>query len=175
MTKISSSGLRAPAPFEGLNVNFCKNPKCANFGVPETPFRTRLFKGTLPGPSHYGLVATGKGKPALKCALCSEVFPMRSNQAVYEELCRLSAYLLPADEPSCPTEGCPSFKVPHSAAEGAYAQFGKTAAGTPRFQCRHCRKTFSGAGKSTQKQYMAHKNREVFSPSHKQDALTPHG
>lgn len=36
MPEISSGGakrLRLPPPFEGVNVNFCKNPLCPNFGV----------------------------------------------------------------------------------------------------------------------------------------------
>ena len=145
MAKISSAGLRAPGPFEGLNVNFCKNPKCANFGVPETHhLPNRLLKywfrfpkstaetvayplgvskkllvarlsgrkfcvlgclevfqqpakrtsGATPQPGDYMLTAAGKGKPQLKCLLCGEIMPMRSNQGIVEELTRVMAYRL---------------------------------------------------------------------------------
>lgn len=30
----TSEKLRLPHPFNGVNVNFCKNPLCSNFGVP---------------------------------------------------------------------------------------------------------------------------------------------
>lgn len=63
LAKISSSGFRAPGPFEGLNVNFCKNPKCANFGVAETPHRKKIAAGATPQPGDYSLVTAGKGKP----------------------------------------------------------------------------------------------------------------
>lgn len=162
MAKISSAGFRAPAPFGGLNVNFCKNPKCANFGVPETLHRTKRAPGTPPQPGDYSLVAAGKGKPLLKCGLCAETLPMRSNQGVQEELDRVMAYLVESDEPSCLNEACTLFTVPFSMAAGAYVQRGKTAAGTQRYRCNACKKTFSGAGKSTKKQRMPHKNRDVM-------------
>lgn len=88
---------------------------------------------------------------------------MRSNQGIHEELTRLMAYLEAPPEPSCPNEACTLFTVPLSLAADLYAQFGKTAAGSPRYRCGACMKTFSGAGKSTKKQRMPHKNREVFS------------
>lgn len=45
---------------------------------------------------------------------------------------------------------------------GAYVLRGKTAAGTQRYRCNVCKTTFSGAGKSTKRQRMPHKNRDVF-------------
>lgn len=162
MAKFSSAGLRAPGAFEGLNVNFCKNPKCANFGVPETAHRARRARGTLPAPGDYTLVAAGKGKPLLKCSLCSETLPMRSNQGVHEELQRVMTYLAGSDGPACPTETCSLFGVPLAIAGDGYVQRGMTAAGTQRYLCNVCLKTFSAAGKSTKKQRMPHKNREVF-------------
>lgn len=163
MAKISSAGFRAPAPFEGINVNFCKNPKCNNFGVPERAHRKKRMPGVSPEPGDYTRVSAGKAKPQLKCGLCGEIFPVRSNQGVHEELTRLMAYLTKADEPSCANEPCTLFDVPLSLAGGMYAQRGKTAAGTQRYRCGACMKTFSGAGKSTKKHRMPHKNREVFS------------
>lgn len=162
LAKISSAGLRAPGPFEGLNVNFCKNPKCANFGVPETPRRKKLAAGAAPQPGDYSLVAAGKGKPLLKCRLCGESLPMRSNQGIVEELTRVMAYLAGSDDPACQNEACALFTVPLSLAGGQYVQRGKTAAGTQRYRCNACKKTFSGVGKSTNKHRMPHKNRDVF-------------
>lgn len=163
MAKISSEGFRAPAPFEGLNVNHCKNPKCFNFGVPETAHRVKRTPGLDPQPGDYSLVAAGKSKPLLKCALCGETLPMRNNQGIADELARFTAYLNASDEPSCHNEACSLHTVPLSLAGEMYVLRGLTAAGTQRYRCNACGKTFSGAGKSTKKHRMPHKNREVFS------------
>lgn len=162
MAKISSAGLRAPDQYEGINVNFCKNPKCANFGVPETPNRPKRSAGEANQPGDYILVAAGKGKPLLSCTLCGESLPMRNNQGIHEELTRVMSYLEAPDEASCGNAACSLFTVPLSLAGDLYVQFGKSAAGTPRYRCGACMKTFSGVGKSTKKQRMPHKNREVF-------------
>ncbi len=162
MAKISSAGFRAPAPFEGLNVNHCKNPKCGNFGVPERPHRIKRAPGTPPEVGDYSITSAGRGKPQLKCALCGESMPMRSNQGVHEEVSRLTAYLTELPQPSCPNVSCTMASVPLAMADGIYVQFGKTAAGTPRYRCKACQRTFSGAGKSTKRQRMPHKNRDVF-------------
>lgn len=162
MAKISSAGFRAPAPFEGLNVNHCKNPKCANFGVPERTHRVKRAPGAAPEVGDYSITSAGKGKPLLKCALCAESMPMRSNQGIHEELSRLSGYLTEGDQPSCPNTSCAMAGVPLALAEGIYVQFGKTAAGTPRYRCNACLRTFSGTGKAAKRQRMPHKNRDVF-------------
>lgn len=162
MAKISSEGFRAPAPFAGLSVNHCKSPTCANFGIPERPFRVRRTPGAPSEPGDYTLVAAGAGKPVLKCALCGESTPLRSNQGVHEELERLAGYLLPPGALSCPTPTCAAKATSTAEPSELYVQFGKTAAGTPRYRCRSCRKTFSGAGRPAKRQRMPHKNREVF-------------
>jgi transposase-like protein len=162
LVKISSDGFKAPGPFSGVNVNFCKNPKCGNFGVPETPNRGRRAPGAPSVPGDYTRVASGKGKPMLKCSLCGEHLPMRSNQGVHEEMLRALGHLSGSLGPACPTETCALFEVPAALAAGAYVLRGKTAAGTQRYRCNACKTTFSGAGKSTKRQRMPHKNRDVF-------------
>lgn len=154
--------MRAPGPFEGLNVNYCKNPKCARFGVPETPHRKKLAAGAAPQPGDCALVGAGKSKPLLKCLLCGKPLPPRSNQGIVEELNRVMVYLSGTDDPACQNEARALFTVPLSLADSQYAQRGKTAAGTQRYRCNACKKTFSGVGKSTKKQRMPHKNRDVF-------------
>lgn len=162
MEKISSEGRKAPALFEGINVNHCKNPKCANFGMPETPDRGRRAKGSPAQQGDYMISSSGKGKPLLKCLLCGETLPLRSNQGVHEELMRLSRYLETPPDPCCKNTACALFTVPAPLAGDLYVQYGKSAAGTPRYRCGACMKTFSGAGKSTKKHRKPHKNRDVF-------------
>lgn len=87
---------------------------------------------------------------------------MRSNQGITEELRRVLSCLEGGEDPCCPNEACALFTVPMALAVGQYMQRGKTAAGTQRYRCNVCRKTFSGSGKSTEKQQLPHKNRDVF-------------
>lgn len=147
----------------GIQANFCKNPGCANFGIPETPHRARRALGAEPMPGDYSLVSTGKGKPALKCGLCADIIPLRSNLAIAEEVRRLISCLEAEPEGACTNPDCAMHEVPISEAPANYVRFGKTAAGTPRWRCNTCRTTFSLGGKATKKQRMAHKNRDVFS------------
>lgn len=162
MAKISPSGFRFPPPAGDLNVNFCKNPRCVNFGVPETPNRKYRAKGTPPQPGDYRIVAIGKGKPAIKCACCGDVFPMRNNHAIAEELERLIGYLDPTPEPSCPNDACSMHGVPLSQGGKGYAAFGKSPAGTPRWRCNGCRKTFTVGGRPNRKHKKPHRNRDLF-------------
>ena len=106
MEKISSDGRKAPALFEGVNVNYCKKPKCANFGVPETLDRGRRAKGAPAQQGDYMISSSGGGKPLLRCLLCGETPPLRSNQGVHEELMRLSRYLETPTDPSCNKATC---------------------------------------------------------------------
>jgi len=73
------------------------------------------------------LTAAGKGKPQLKCLLFAETMPMRSNQGIVEELTRVMAYLVGADDPACQNDACSLFTVPLSLAGSQYVQRGKTA------------------------------------------------
>jgi hypothetical protein len=136
--------LSSARPFDGLNVSFCKNPKCANLGVAEAPYRGRLTPGAAPESGHYTLVGAGKGKPQLKCGLCGESMPMRNNQGIAEELTRMMAYLREAEDPSCLNGVCTLFTVPLSLASGQYVQRCKTAAGTQRYHCTAKDRTVTG-------------------------------
>ncbi len=98
----------------------------------------------------------------MKCGLCGEFMPLRSNLAVAEEVYRHIAYLDEPQEASCPNAACAKHGVTLTDDPKNYAQFGKTAAGTPRWRCNACRKTFTVGGKSTRRQRKTHKNRDVF-------------
>lgn len=162
MAKISSAGHRFPPPVGGIQANFCKNPRCANFGVPETLHRKRRAPGARPEPGHYTLAAMGAGQPLMKCGLCGEHLPIRSNLALSEEVQRLLRYTEPHPGPTCPNSDCPNHRLPSALANEPYVHNGKTKAGTPRWRCQACKKTFSAGGKSTNRQRMSHKNRDVF-------------
>lgn len=164
MKVISSSGAlpALPADSFGINVNFCKNPHCANFGVPADVVKHRHKKGVLatsPGTA-YGLV-TAHRRLALKCLLCQEIFAVKSNLAVAEELARFTAYLSPVPVICCANLDCANKTVSVEVA-GAYQHFGQTAAGTPRYRCRLCRKTLSGRPKALNKQRITHQNKTIL-------------
>ena len=106
---------RVPLPAQvelaGVNlnvqVNHCKTPGCANFGVPA---RTEPGKT---GPSkdrdmNYKVHSTAKGQiPSIKCKSCGLNPPMKSNAGVADEVARL----LDVD-PIATSEGKPSANLP---------------------------------------------------------------
>lgn len=162
----SSSGYRLPPPCNGLNVNFCKNPKCANFGIPEIPHRGYRKKGAAPLPGFYTLdgkkLANGQVESRLKCSICKDSQPIRNNASILGDVDRISAYLKLNPEPTCPNPACEMHSVSLSKGDNNYSAFGKTAAGTPRWRCNCCRKTFTVGGSATSKQKITHKNRDVL-------------
>ena len=146
---------RIPVEVNGIQYNFCKNPKCSQFGVPAS-------QETVRGNNTYLVVNGGSsGISLLRCNACREHLPMKSNQGIVEELARLSSYLAIANQVSCcPDAGCSN----HSVAVGtkkAYRGFGTSSSGSKRYQCVACNKTFS-IGKPTKGQHDTHHNIEIF-------------
>jgi transposase-like protein len=161
LQKKSSPDLRPRIPLEadGIQVNFCKNPLCANYGVPAAQSSN---KGRGSNRDVYAVVAAGKNYPVLKCHACGEYPPLKSNTAIQEELARLSIYLTPPSELGCPNSDCEHSGIGVSKGSDYYTSFGKTKSGSKRYHCKACRKTFS-VGVSTLRQKQPHKNRLVFS------------
>lgn len=152
---------RIPPAAAGIQVNHCKNPTCANFGVPPKeragpPSKGRRRAGAAAlAPGDY-LDTQISGQPWLKCQLCRASIPVQSNLAIAEELLRISAYLEP------PKPECPNIECPESASTRTYVRFGVNAHGTPRYRCSGCAKVFAFGGKSTKRQRKTHVNRDVF-------------
>ena len=97
---------RSPAAHQGIQVNFCKNPICANFG---SPVGDKLSRAQNP----YRIVASGKGLPVGYCQSCTESFPLKSNKGIHEELERMLAFLVDSPVQSCcPVEDCSNHAVP---------------------------------------------------------------
>lgn len=158
MQKKSSTALkpRIPPEIGGIQVNFCKNPNCSNFGIPASQSSKKGKR------DNYSIVAAGKNFPILKCHDCGEYPPLKSNNGINEELDRISSYLSIPIEPSCPSETCENHSVGISAGKISYSSFGKTKNGSRRYRCKACHKTFS-VGTSTLRQKQPHKNRLIFS------------
>jgi hypothetical protein len=121
--------LRVPLEEHGVQVNFCKNPRCANFGVPPLPVAPR---GASAKGNPYTIVASGLREPQLCCNRCNEHIPVKSNLGVVEEYQRIHDYLSEPTEATCPHSDCANSNVPVSAGRIFYSSFGKTAIGSPR-------------------------------------------
>ena len=150
-----------PAEADGIQVNFCKNPTCSNFGVP--PKLSVLRGAAAHGGSQdtYTIQATGAGLPILHCSICGESPPLKSNVSIGEERGRFLDDLAVAPEPACPDASCSNHAIPVGG-KGSYQSFGSTKSGSRRYRCTACGKTFS-VGKSTTGHKRPHKNRLVFS------------
>lgn len=153
----SSQKARIPHPTNGLQYNFCKNPKCDNFGV-EPPLTTA--RGAV---GNYTIQSGGKKLPLLSCSCCGETPPLKSNTGITEEIERISSYLSLADSKpilSCPDSACSNHAVPVGTKK-AYRAFGTAASGSKRFQCSLCHKTFTQP-KLTKGQHKTHNNIDIF-------------
>lgn len=146
MTKMARNRPRIPDTAEGIQINFCKNPLCLNYGrqASQMPQPRGLGAATRERDT-YTVVGASGGRCNLYCKLCDETLPMKSNLAVYEELERMAEYLNPVPEASCPTVNCDNHRVVVSDRK-AYYSFGKTKSGSQRYRCRLCDTTLSVGG-----------------------------
>lgn len=130
-----------PLGGESIQVNFCKNPACANFGAPAVTSHVK------PGPSQerddrYKLDSTGDGLlPALRCKSCAEKVVVKSNVGVVEEIQRLTRNVTKGC--GCPNSDCSAHGLDVMEHPYLYQRNGRTSAGTGRYICKTCRAKFS--------------------------------
>ena len=156
-----AAAARIPPEHGGIQINFCKNPTCDNFGQPEVGGVAKWAKNSQ---ARYKVSSAGKGYPHLTCQRCGSLFPMKSNLGIHEELERIDAHATASLwEASCPDESCDQHGLGVSAGNPFYVSFGATKAGSPRWRCNACRKTFSAPKSSTLRQRESHKNKLIFS------------
>lgn len=153
---------RIPEPVDNIQVNFCKNPSCTNFGVPASLNPQPRGPGSEGKERDTYTISRGRvGYALLKCDVCGETPPLKSNSAIGEELTRLKGYLALAHRiVSCPNEQCENHGIDITQRQHYYPH-GKTKSGSMRYKCRLCRKVFS-VGVSTVHQKKPHKNIEIF-------------
>lgn len=143
----------------GIQVNFCKNPVCSNYGVLPKDIVSR-GKPTANHVHDSYIVTGGKGGViCIGCRVCGEYPPIKSNQAISEEKSRFLNDLTITPAPSCPDVSCSNHNVPIGK---GYQSIGLTKSGSRRYRCNICKKTFS-VGKSTTGHKQPHKNRLIFS------------
>ena len=147
---------RIPPEHGGFQVNHCKSPVCSNYGIPPEQTSVR-------GKNRYILDSRNQGTSSCICTFCGEGFPLKSNLGIAEEVERMASYLSPPEAVFCRNDACANHagQVPVGTA-GAYASFGKTAIGSPRWRCSVCAKTFSQNTKATARQREHHKNKTIF-------------
>jgi transposase-like protein len=145
---------RIPPKFDGIQYNTCKNPKCLQYNV--APIN-KAKRGEL---GHYIRVSGGVGYYLLKCGVCGEMPPLKSNLGIHEEMLRIGSYLQEVKY-CCPNEACENHTVLVGTPK-AYRAFGTNARGTKRMQCSKCRKTFVTTGKPTKGQHDTHLNKTIF-------------
>ena len=123
-----------------VQVNHCRTPGCANFGVPA---RTKRGKT---GPSkdrdlRYAVISTSKGQePALRCKACNGKGAVRSNVAIAEEIERIADYARPLEyRYACKNQGCANFGLSIGEHRERYRKCGhyKTPE-NPYYQCKAC-------------------------------------
>lgn len=147
-----------------IQVNFCKNPHCGNFGLPASLEKYARRSKSSPGApgTEYTLGAAGAGFPVLVCKLCGESLPMKSNMGIAEEVCRLTEYIKPTELLVCPNIDCENHRLPVNGNKKAYYAFGTTTQGSKRYKCRSCGNTFSVRQRATLRQRLPQKNLQVF-------------
>lgn len=168
MTKIPKkySG-RIPHTVGGIQVNFCKDPKCRNFGCPALvsikgkPLLNGIGKGGKPSRDRYTISSRGKGLPELSCNGCEDTPPMKSNKGIVEELARMTAYLDPRPPRGCSTPGCMNADIDVDIPV-AFQRFGTTASGSQRYRCRSCGRVRSVPSTTIKRQRKSHKNKTLF-------------
>lgn len=151
--------LRLPRPFNGVNVNFCKNPLCQNFGRPAELEDRRGKKRGNTG-SLYVVGGTGAGL-FIRCLCCDTTSVVKSNKAVYEEFERNLELLATPGGLHCPSVTCTNYFRPIDSHPESYRPHGTTPSGGARFRCKSCGKTFSDR-KPHQRQKTSHENKTVF-------------
>ena len=139
---------RVPLPAEAavaglareIQVNHCRQPSCANFGVPA---RTKQGKT---GPSadrdlNYKVHSTNKGQtPSIKCKGCGDNPPMKSNASIAAEVRRLvrAGGILRTEEMiGCRNPGCQNHGLPIALHPKQYRKCG-LAGGAQNHQCKSC-------------------------------------
>lgn len=153
---------RLPHAFGSIQINFCKNPTYSNYGIPASVKKQPRGPGaSLRGSDKYKIQARNTQWPFLKCLLCNEYPPIKSNLAIQEEFSRFSNYLRQKEEPSCPELSCSNRAIGINLGKENYQSFGKTKAGSRRYRCKVCGKTFSVGG-ATLRQRKPYLNKLIF-------------
>ena len=125
--------LPVPEAVSGLQINFCKNPECPNFGI----------EPSVEGQKNYRYLDRDPRQHSLQCKSCNRITIVKSNRSVVDE-CERFHYHIPCEpELCCPNQECANHSLAVANHPEQYNRFGTTSAGQPRYRCKQCLKTFS--------------------------------
>jgi transposase-like protein len=98
----------------------------------------------------------------LRCSFCGQYPTIKSNKAIHEELSR---FWKPFDSiaiPTCPNQDCPNHHIDIEKGKTNYHSFGRTKAGSIRYRCKACGRTFITASSPTIRHRKPYKNAAIF-------------
>ncbi len=147
---------KIPAGFEGIQVNFCKNPNCSQYGISaDTPVGTGMppIGSSLRPGYRYGTkvsIVPGVPKrttPSIQCRLCgggkfTNNIPLKDNRDIHAEFTRMMS-VFDRKDPTRHTGTCSKKNVSVLDHPTQFHSYGKTVAGTPRFRCKECKIVFT--------------------------------
>lgn len=136
---------RLPHPHFGVDVNFCRNAQCAQFGVYPDPRDGRGRKKSSANSNFARGTVGGSGdNKRFTCGACGQESIIKNNRAIVEEYSRLRK-LQQADgaAKSCSRETCASFGKTVANHPELYSKSGRTSAGHQRHVCKCCGSTFT--------------------------------
>jgi transposase-like protein len=153
---------RLPVPSIGLDVNFCRNIQCSQFGMTPDPFDGRgRRRDTLANFARGSVVGSDDAK-AFRCGACGQHSIIKNNRAIVEEYRRLRRkQTSKAHHPSCRRDGCPANGRSLLRCPELYRRSGQTAGRDQRWKCKSCGATFS-VGKPARRQKRSDKNGQVL-------------
>ncbi len=87
---------------------------------------------------------------------------IKSNKAIHEELSRFWKPFDTIAIPTCPNQDCPNHHIDIEKGKTHYQSFGRTKAGSIRYRCKACGRTFITASSPTIRHRKPHKNAAIF-------------
>jgi transposase-like protein len=128
-----------------VDLNFCRNAQCAQFGVHPDPRDGRGLKLSVANSNFPRGTVSGSGdKKRFTCKACGEESVVKNNRAIVEEYMRIRMLQRPNGKgQSCSNPECLSHMKSCSARPELYRKTGRTKAGNQRFCCKRCGSTFT--------------------------------
>ena len=98
----------------------------------------------------------------LWCRFGGQYPTIKSNKAIHEELSRFSKPFEAIAVPTCPNPTCSNHQIDRAQGNNRYHWFGRTKAGSRRYRCKACGRTFIAASSPTIRHGKPHKNAASF-------------
>lgn len=136
---------RIPLPVLGVDIYFCRNAQCAQFGIHPDPRDQRTVPKTSAGSNFPGgkVGGSGDGK-RFTCGCCGQESVLKNNRAIVKDYTRLRHFQQHDGKgKSCRVETSLSLGKPIDKRPELYRKSGRTSAGHQRYACKGCGSTFT--------------------------------